>query len=137
MIMTVDEDEDSDVGAAEVLHRGLTASPELKTGFLITVAMAMLSAAGKLMIPIRIQLILDEGYLPDSNRKRGNSLSAPHVAGAIALMLSANKELTPWRVKQILEETATDVRPRGKDNQTGAGILHAFRAVKAAQAERK
>jgi len=73
-----------------------------------------------------------EGYLPKNNGKRGNSLSAPHVTGVIALMLSVNPELTPWRVKEILEQTAKDLAPRGKDNRTGAGLVRADRAVKAA-----
>jgi subtilisin family serine protease len=74
----------------------------------------------------------DSGYLPDSNQKRGNSLSAPHVSGACALILSANPELSAWRVKEILEQTATDIPPRGKDSKTGAGLLHAYKAVKLA-----
>jgi len=74
----------------------------------------------------------NEGYLPQNNRKRGNSLSAPHVAGACALVLSANRDLTAWRVKEILERTAKDIAPRGKDNETGAGLLDAFRAVRRA-----
>jgi subtilisin family serine protease len=75
----------------------------------------------------------DSGYMPDSNQLRGNSLSAPHVSGACALVLSANPELPAWRVKEILEETATDIPPRGKDVKTGAGLLHALKAVKLAR----
>lgn len=76
----------------------------------------------------------DSGYLPERNRKRGNSLSAPHVAGACALVLSANPELPAWRVKDILEKTARDVAPRGKDNETGAGLVDCAAAVEAARA---
>jgi subtilisin family serine protease len=72
------------------------------------------------------------GYLPRNNGRRGNSLSAPQVTGTIALMLSANPELTPWRVKEILESTARDLVPEGKDTETGAGLLDAFAAVERA-----
>ena len=78
-----------------------------------------------------------DDYLPDSNRKFGNSLSAPHVAGVCALMLSANPDLAPWRIKAMLEETATDIKPKGKDTATGAGLVHARRAVQAALEARK
>ena len=71
----------------------------------------------------------DEGYLPDNNGRRGNSLSAPHVAGVCALMLSAAPDLNVWTLKQILEDTATDIPPRGKDNETGSGLMHAYKAV--------
>jgi subtilisin family serine protease len=73
------------------------------------------------------------GYLGESNTKRGNSLSAPQASGVIALMLSANPELTPWRVKAILEATALDLEAVGKDPRTGAGLVNAFEAVKAAK----
>ena len=74
----------------------------------------------------------EEGYMPKNNRKRGNSLSAPHVAGVCALILGAKPELTPWRVKEILEQTAKDIAPRGKDPKTGAGLVDAYKAVKLA-----
>ena len=77
------------------------------------------------------------GYLDPNNRVRGNSFSGPHVAGTVALILSANPELTAWRVKEILEATATDIGAKGKDNDTGAGLLNALAAVKAAMAEKK
>jgi len=79
----------------------------------------------------------NDTYLQKNNGRRGNSLSAPQVAGTIALMLSANPELTPWRVKAILEETAKDLKPRGKDVETGAGLVNAYEAVKQAIKERK
>ncbi|MFB3065165.1 MAG: S8 family serine peptidase [Planctomycetota bacterium] len=74
----------------------------------------------------------DEGYLPDNNGRHGNSLSAPHVAGVCALILSAAPDTNVWRVKEILEQTAKDIPPRGKDNETGAGLMNAYEAVKKA-----
>ncbi|MBD2449347.1 S8 family serine peptidase [Nostoc sp. FACHB-152] len=36
----------------------------------------------------------------------GTSMASPHVAGVVALMLSANRNLTPAQVRQIITETA-------------------------------
>lgn len=36
----------------------------------------------------------------------GTSMATPHVAGVVALMLSANRNLTPAQVRQIITETA-------------------------------
>ena len=78
----------------------------------------------------------NKGYIDPNLRIRGNSFSGPHVAGTVALMLSANPDLTTWRVKEILETTATDLGPKGKDNDTGYGLLNALAAVKTALAEK-
>jgi subtilisin family serine protease len=73
-----------------------------------------------------------KGYIDPNRRLRGNSFSSPHISGIAALMLSANPELPAWLVKEILEETATDIAPPGKDTRTGAGLANAYRAVRKA-----
>ena len=79
----------------------------------------------------------NKGYMDPKIRIRGNSFSGPHVAGTVALMFSANQDLTAWRIKEILESTAKDLGPKGKDNDTGYGLLNSLAAVKAALAEKK
>jgi subtilisin family serine protease len=64
---------------------------------------------------------------------QGNSLAGPHAGGVAALMLSAQPELTPWRVKQIMEATCEDLGEAGRDLIHGAGLLRADRAVAAAR----
>jgi hypothetical protein len=60
----------------------------------------------------------------------GNSFAGPMFCGAIALMLSADPDLLPWDLKQIITSTATDIGPAGIDNQTGHGLINCYRAVK-------
>ncbi len=62
----------------------------------------------------------------------GTSMSTPHVAGAVALILQANPNLDPAEVKEILQQTAVDLGAPGMDNQFGAGRVDAFEAVLAA-----
>jgi serine protease AprX len=63
----------------------------------------------------------------------GTSMAAPVVAGAIALMLEANPDLTPNAVKAILQYTA-EAR-EGFDHLTqGAGFLNSRGAVELARA---
>ncbi len=59
----------------------------------------------------------------------GTSMATPHVAGAVCLMLSKNPALTPAVVDSILEITAVDRGPSGKDNDYGAGRIDALAAV--------
>lgn len=61
----------------------------------------------------------------------GTSSSTPKVAGIVALMLSANPNLTPADVKCILRETADDIDVFGIDDKTGAGRVNAYQAVMA------
>src|ERR1044072_4546009 len=58
----------------------------------------------------------------------GTSFSAPQVAGAIALMLEVNPNLTPADVKDILSRTATPM-PRYFFHEVGAGMLNTYAAV--------
>jgi subtilisin family serine protease len=49
----------------------------------------------------------------------GTSMAAPHVAGVVALMLSANPNLTPTQVRQMMIETAF----RGNGQQSNAFVV--------------
>lgn len=62
----------------------------------------------------------------------GTSMATPHVSGVVALMLSANPNLTPAQVRQILQDTAEDLGEPGRDNIFGFGLIRADRAVEAA-----
>ena len=61
----------------------------------------------------------------------GTSMSAPHLTGTIALMLSKNLGLTPEEIDSILELTALDIMSSGRDNLSGAGRVCADDAVDA------
>ena len=58
----VDIDE---VGALQVLRRGVAESPELREGFWGTVIRALGVAGSKLLVPVTIQLIIDKGLTGD------------------------------------------------------------------------
>ena len=71
------------------------------------------------------------GYKPYLSLS-GTSMSAPVVAGTIALMLEANPALTPNAVKAILQYTAQRLRGENVLAQ-GAGLLNAKGAVRLAR----
>ncbi|MFC3503064.1 S8 family serine peptidase [Micromonospora krabiensis] len=77
----------------------------------------------------------------------GTSMATPQVAGVVALMWSANPALVGDlpRTRQLLRETATPAKPTyrsrnpadtcgGDANITGAGLVDAYAAVRAARA---
>ncbi|MFN2227758.1 MAG: S8 family serine peptidase [Anaerolineae bacterium] len=58
----------------------------------------------------------------------GTSLSAPHVAGALALLLSADPNLTVAQQEEALLQGAVDLGPLGPDNTYGQGRLDVLAA---------
>ncbi|WP_049922977.1 S8 family serine peptidase [Halopiger djelfimassiliensis] len=61
----------------------------------------------------------------------GTSMAAPHTSGAIALMLSANDDISHEEIETTLEETAwkPDDAPDEKDVRYGHGIIDVHAAV--------
>ena len=53
----------------------------------------------------------------------GTSAAAPHVAGAAALIKSANPSYSRTQLWDALIEAAVDIRTRGRDNASGYGKL--------------
>jgi thermitase len=64
----------------------------------------------------------------------GTSFSTPLVAGAAALMLSVNPNLTPAQIDTILKVTADDLGPAGWDPGYGWGRLNVGRAINTVEA---
>ncbi len=63
---------------------------------------------------------------------QGTSMASPHVAGVVALMIAANPNLEPDDIKKILKETSLELDGENSENQSGAGLVNAEAAVKAA-----
>ncbi|MBS7456762.1 S8 family serine peptidase [Coralloluteibacterium stylophorae] len=53
----------------------------------------------------------------------GTSMATPHVAGAAAVLMSANPEWTNYQVRRALEQTAEDLGEPGRDDQFGHGLI--------------
>jgi serine protease AprX len=58
----------------------------------------------------------------------GTSFSAPHVAGAMALLRGAHPQATPAELEQALEATAADLGAGGADNTYGYGLIDLVQA---------
>lgn len=70
-------------------------------------------------------------YMVDS----GTSAATPMVAGACALLLEANPELSHHEIKEILTETASKMDSETELNHQGAGRLNLLAALERARAE--
>jgi hypothetical protein len=65
------------------------------------------------------------GYTTES----GTSMSTPHVSGVAALVLADDPTLTNSEVRTILQNTAEDLGPTGRDVHYGYGLVDAEAAV--------
>ncbi|KAA3440551.1 S8/S53 family peptidase [Rufibacter hautae] len=71
---------------------------------------------------------LEPAHLPYYTHMSGTSMAAPHVAGIVALLLDANPALTVAQVKEILQQTASNI-PGTESWEVGAGYVNAYAAV--------
>ncbi|MEH7224640.1 S8 family serine peptidase [Bacillus sp. JJ1566] len=72
--------------------------------------------------------LLDPAHVPFYTHMNGTSMATPHVAGIVALLLEANPMLSPSEIKQILQDTATNM-PGYEPWEVGAGYVNAYAAV--------
>jgi subtilisin family serine protease len=61
----------------------------------------------------------------------GTSQASPHVAAVAALAKSYKNTLTPADIRALVTGTAADLGPAGRDDQFGAGLLDAAKAMTA------
>jgi serine protease len=60
---------------------------------------------------------------------QGTSMAAPHVTGAVALLLSHSPGMSAAEVRAALENTAVDLGSPGFDNQYGHGRIDVYAAL--------
>lgn len=90
----------------------------------------VISPVASLGAPADVEMI-PLAYIPFYTTMSGTSMAAPHVAGIVALMLDANPSLSPLEVKQIIEQSATNM-PGYEIWETGSGYVNAYEAVNSA-----
>ena len=106
------DDEQPSIGALDVMKRGLRVSPELRAGLGITVVMALTAAIGRLVVPILVQLILDNGVLGDEGYRAGYVWTASLLALAIVLVVAAASRVALMRLVDMAETVLMNLRVR-------------------------
>jgi ATP-binding cassette subfamily B protein len=96
-------------GAIEVVRRGMRQTPELRTGAVVTVLLALVGGAGRVAIPVLVQQVLDHGVLQDD-------VDLPLVyrmcaiAGVIVAVTAATTFLTHRRLAVASEASLFSLR---------------------------
>lgn len=74
--------------------------------------------------------LIEPAYLPFYTSMSGTSMATPHAAGIVALLLEAKPELSPDDIKQVFQDTATNM-PGYETWEVGAGYINAYAALDA------
>ena len=69
--------------------------------------------------------------LPDGGVEvsSGTSYSAAEVSGVAALLIERDQKLTPNALRGLLEKSAKDIGPKGRDHLFGYGLVNAYEAL--------
>lgn len=117
MTSTLHEDDPFDndtieMGGFEVLRRGLAMSPELRKGMGVTILMALSAAAGRLVIPIVIQQVLDKGVLGESGYRPAFVWAASLFAMAVIAGVMVASRIAYLRLVNAAEAVLLGLRVR-------------------------
>lgn len=110
-------------GALTTVRRGLALSPELRRGLSFTVVLALVSTAGRVIIPIVIQQVLDNGLTPDGVDMSFVWRMALVALGAAAVTASATG-LMHWRLAGVSETALSGLRIRAFRHIHDLSMLH-------------
>jgi hypothetical protein len=102
-----------------VVTVGATTSSDLVAGFSSASTALDLVAPGEGILAAVPERFDSSGYRSVS----GTSFAAPIVAGAIAWLWTERPELEKTQVIELLRQTAIDLGPRGRDPDTGFGLI--------------
>lgn len=80
--------------------------------------------AKRVGLPVRVWLMSS-----DYTHRTGTSMATPHVSAVAALLWSARPSLTHIQVRDLLERSAKDLGPPGRDPTFGFGLVQARAAL--------
>lgn len=134
--MTAPIEEESDTAPAlTVLRRGVAGSPELKAGIVVTLAMALFVAVGRLTIPVLIQVVLDRSIGADDEFDASLVIAACIGGAAVVAAVAVGGWFTYNRLVRTAEATLMGLRVRAFEhihrlsvadhNDTRRGVLTA------------
>jgi len=109
---TLLDDETPSIGALAVMRRGITVSPELRAGLAITVVMALTAAVGRLIVPILVQLVLDNGVLSEDGYDGAYVWTVSLAALAVVLLVAAASRVALIRLVDMAETVLMNLRVR-------------------------
>lgn len=112
-------------GAGETIRRGLGLSPELRVGLTVTGLLAVLATAGRVIVPILVQQILDRGFDIDAGTVDLDIVGRLVLAGAAAVAVTALATgFMNLRLATVTEQALSNLRRRAFAHIHDLSMLH-------------
>lgn len=92
-----DDVERPPAGAVDIVRRGLRVTPELGRGLAVTIALALVGAGGRVLVPILVQQVIDRGI-----GERGVDLDVVWRLSGVALVVLAATTVVNWLTRTRL-----------------------------------
>jgi putative ABC transport system ATP-binding protein len=113
------------LGAMQTIRRGLRLSPELRRGLPGTLVLALLATAGRVVVPVVIQQILDRGFDVDTGVVDLDLVTLMVALGGVAIL--ATGTATAWmhiRLARVSETALSGLRIRAFGHIHDLSMLH-------------
>jgi ATP-binding cassette subfamily B protein len=117
------EEEQRADGALETVVRGLSLNPELRDGLAVTVLLALVATAGRVVVPIVLQRVIDAGLVADGVDM--GAVTSTVLVGLVAVLVTAGtSSLMNQRLATVVETALSNLRVRTFRHVHDLSALH-------------
>jgi putative ABC transport system ATP-binding protein len=110
-------------GAIAVIRRGVAATPELRKGAFVTILLAILGAAGRVVIPVLTQQVIDKG-LTGPKMNTGLVLAASAAGAVVVVITGVIVRTTRVRLARTSEQALFGLRTKAFDHIHRLSLAH-------------
>jgi putative ABC transport system ATP-binding protein len=107
-----DDDTETGAGALDVMRRGMAVSPDLRRGIRVSMVFAAISALGRLLVPVLVQIILDHGILDERGFRPAFTYSLCAIGAVLVVGVTFLQRATYIRFLEAAEQALADLRVR-------------------------
>ena len=107
-----DDDTETGEGALDVMRRGMAVSPDLRRGIRVSLVFAAISALGRLLVPVLVQIILDHGIDDPQGFRPAFTYSLCAVGAVLVVAFTFLQRATYIRFLEAAEQALADLRVR-------------------------
>ncbi|MFC0675098.1 ABC transporter ATP-binding protein [Brachybacterium hainanense] len=102
----------ADEGAISTIRRGLSLTPDALRGIWITLLLAVIATAGKIVVPIAVQRVLDDGIIAPPQPDMGVIAGTTALAALVLLVTAVSNVIMNRRLFRTSETALATLRER-------------------------